>query len=142
MQLLKKLEEIVAAWPGITVHTHRFGGREFRLGNAEVGHMHECGLVDIPFPRSIRDALLAEGLAEAHRWVPDSGWATFFARSDKDLQHAEWLMRLSYFRYALKTAADPHKLFAEASRELQLTARFNELLEQFLPAAKHEAAAS
>jgi Family of unknown function (DUF5519) len=142
MQLLKKLEEIVAAWPGITVHTHRFGGREFRLGNAEVGHMHECGLVDIPFPRSIRDALLAEGLAEAHRWVPDSGWATFFARSDKDLQHAEWLMRLSYFRYALKTAADPHKLFAEASRELQLTARFNELLEQFLPATKHEAAAS
>jgi hypothetical protein len=29
-------------------------------------------------------------------------------------------MRLSYFRYALKTAADPWKLFAEANQELQL----------------------
>jgi hypothetical protein len=51
-------------------------------------------------------------------------------------------MRLSYFRYALKTAADPRELFAEASRELQLTAPFHALLEQFVPAAKHEAAAS
>ncbi len=142
MQQLKKLEEIVSTWAGITVHTHRFGGREFRLGNAEVGHVHECGIVDIPFPRSIRDALLAENLAESHRWVPDSGWATFFVRNDKDLQHAVWLMRLSYFRYALKTAADPHGLFAEASQELQLTAPLRVLLEQFVPAAKHEAAAS
>ena len=142
MQQLKKLEEIVSTWPGISMHTHRFGGREFRLGNAEVGHVHECGIVDIPFPRSIRDALLAENLAESHRWVPDSGWATFFVRSDKDLPHAVWLMRLSYFRYALKTAADPHELFAEASQELQLTAPFQELLEQFVPAAKHETAAS
>jgi hypothetical protein len=39
--------------------------------------VHECGVVDILFPRSIRDALLAEGLAEEHRWVPNSGWAHF-----------------------------------------------------------------
>jgi hypothetical protein len=118
------------------VHTHRFGGREFRFANAEVGHLHECGIVDIPFPRPIRDALLAEGLAEEHRWVPNSGWITFLVRSDKDLQHAVWLMRLSYFRYALKTATDPHELFAEASRELQLTVPFNSLLEQFVPVAR------
>jgi hypothetical protein len=92
--------------------------------------------VDIPLPRSIRDALLAEGLAEEHRWVPNSGWATFLVRSGKDLQHAVWLMRLSYFRYALKTATDPHELFAEASRELQLTAPFNSLLEQFVHVAR------
>lgn len=136
MQLLKRLEDTVASWPQISVHTHRFGGREFRFANVEVGHLHECGIVDIPFPRSIRDALLAEGLAEEHRWVPNSGWTTFLVRSDKDLQHAVWLMRLSYFRYALKTATDPYELFAEASRELQLTAPFNSLLEQFVPVAK------
>jgi hypothetical protein len=45
-------------------------------------------------------------------------------------------MRLSYFRYALKTTADPRKLFAEASRELQLTVRFKSLLEQFVPITK------
>jgi hypothetical protein len=138
MQQLKNLEDIVASWPQISVHPHRFSAREFRFGNAEVGHVHDGGIVDIPFPRSVRDALLAEGLAEEHQWVPNSGWVTFRVRSDKDLQHAIRLMRLSYFRYALKTAGDPWKLFAEANQELQLTARFKSLLEQFISSTKSE----
>jgi hypothetical protein len=138
MQTLKRLEETVASWPRISVHSHRFGGREFRFANAEVGHVHYGGVVDIPFPRSIRDALLTEGLAEEHRWVPNSGWITFRVRSDKDLQHAVWLVRLSYFRYALKTAADPRELFAEASRELQLSVEFKSLLEKFVPPPKKQ----
>ncbi len=142
MQLLKKLEDTVASWPQISLHPHRFGGREFRFAHAEVGHVHDGGIVDIPFPRSIRDALLAEGLAEEHRWVPNSGWATFPIRRDKDLQHAIWLMRLSYFRYALKTAADPRELFREASRELQLTSPFHALLEQFVPVTSTQSSAS
>jgi hypothetical protein len=32
-----------------------------------------------------------------------------------------------------KEAADPRELFAQASQELQITARFKSLLEQFLP---------
>ncbi len=138
MQPLKRLEETVASWPRISVHPHRFGGREFRFVNAEVGHVHDGGIVDIPFPRSVRDSLLTQGLAEEHRWVPDSGGVTFHLRSDGDLQHAVWLMRLSYFRYALKTAADPREAFAEASRELQLTARFKSLLEKFVPLNKKQ----
>ncbi len=137
MKPLKKLEDTVASWPQISVHPHRFGGREFRFANAEVGHVHDGGIVDIPFPRSIRDALLTEGLAEEHHWVPNSGWTTFRVRSDKDIQHATWLMRLSYFRYALKTAEDPQELFTEASRELELNARFKSLLEQFVPLTKN-----
>jgi hypothetical protein len=138
MHALKKLEDIVGSWAQVSVHPHRFGGREFRLAHAEVGHVHEGGIVDIPFPRSIRDALLAEGLAEEHHWVPNSGWITFRVRSEKDLQHAVWLMRLSYFRYALKTAADPQELFAEVSRELRLTAPFSSLLEQFAAVPKNQ----
>ena len=138
MQALKQLEESVALWPRISVHAHRFGGREFRFAKAEVGHVHQGGVVDIPFPRSFRDALLTEGLAEEHRWVPNSGWITFRVRSGKDLRQAIWLMRLSYLRYALKTAADPRELFVEASRELQLTPGFKSLLEQFVPQAKDQ----
>ena len=139
---LNEIEDVVASWPRISVHSHRFGGREFRLANAEVGHVHYGGIVDIPFPRSIRDALLKEGLAEEHQWVPNSGWVTFRVRTDRDLQHAVWLMRLSYFRYALKTAPDPHELLAEASRELQLNPRFQSLLEQFVPLTKRQELAS
>jgi Family of unknown function (DUF5519) len=139
---LKEFEDAVASWPRISVHPHRFGGREFRVANAEVGHVHYGGIVDIPFPRSLRDELLKEGLAEEHRWVPDSGWVTFRVRSESDLQHAVWLMRLSYFRYALKTAPDPRELFAKASRELHLTPQFKILLEQFVPLAKKQFLAS
>jgi hypothetical protein len=141
----KRLEAEVSAWPQISVHPHRFEGREFRFGNAEVGHVHACGVVDIPFPRSIRDRLLAEGLAEEHRWVPNSGWVTFHMRSEneEDLGHALWLMRLSYLRYALKRVPTPHALLQQEGEKLRLSPRFKSLLEPFVPAtAKHVSTAS
>ena len=128
--LLKRLEEAVAGWSNISVHAHRFGGTEFRFGSAEVGHVHPGGIVDIPFPRPVRDALLEEGLAQEHRWVPNSGWTTFHARKEPDLQHALWLMRLSYLRYTLKTAADPRELLERESADLHLTPRFKSLMDK------------
>lgn len=121
----------IAEWPGISVHVHRFGGREFRFKRAEVGHIHSGGEVDIPFTRPIRDALLEEGLAEEHRWAPDSGWITFRVREEGDLARAIWLMRLSYLRYALKSAAAPETLLDEVARELHLSPRFRSLLDRF-----------
>jgi Family of unknown function (DUF5519) len=61
--------------------------------------VHENGIVDIPFPRAVHDALLAEALAEEHHWVPDSGWTTFVVRNEEDFRHAWWVSRLSYLRY-------------------------------------------
>ncbi len=133
MNYLKELEAEVSVWPHISVYSHRFGGREFLFNKAEVGHMHTGGIVDIPFPRSVRDALLADGLAEEHRWVPNSGWVTFRMRSEKDLAHALWLMRLSYLRYVLKTITDPRKLFEQESERLHLSPRLRSLLEPFVP---------
>lgn len=133
MNYLKQLEEQIAAWPHISVHPHRFGGKEFRLGSAEVGHIHTGGAVDIPFPRSIRDALLEESLAEEHRWVPNSGWTTFYVHAGDDVAHAVWLMRLSYLRYALKTASDPHDLLKQESEQLHLSPQLTSLLSPFVP---------
>jgi hypothetical protein len=133
MNYLRQVEDAVSAWPHISVQPHRFGGREFLFGKAEVGHVHTGGVVDIPFPRSVHDALLSQGLAEQHRWVPDSGWITFRMRSERDLDHALWLMRLSYLRYALKAAADPRKMFEQESEELRLNSSFKSLLEPFVP---------
>jgi hypothetical protein len=129
----EQLEREVSGWPNISTHPHRFGAREFRVGNAEVGHVHTGGIVDIPFPRAIHDALLANGLAEEHRWVPDSGWITFQIRGADDLKHALWLMRLSYLRYALKTSSHAHDVLDRESRELRLSSQFRSLLEQFVP---------
>jgi hypothetical protein len=137
MGYLKELEDEISAWPNISVHPHRFGGKEFLFGSAEVGHVHAGGIVDIPFPRSVRDALLANGLAEEHRWVPNSGWTTFRVGSEEDLSHALWLMRLSHIRYALKTATDPRGLLEQESEELNLSPEFRSLLEKFVPNANH-----
>ena len=141
MKHLKKLEEEISTWPHISVHPHRFGATEFRFGSAEVGHVHTGGIADIPFPRSVRDALLAEGLAEGHRWVPNSGWITFHVRNEKDLHHAVWLMRLSYLRYALKIASDPRQLFEQQNEELQLSPQFRSLLEPFVPKSAKQVSA-
>jgi hypothetical protein len=134
MTQMRKLEEQVGAWPHVSVHPHRFGGREFRFGNAELGHVHTGGTVDIPFPRAVRDALWADGLVEVHRWVPNSGWTTFQVRSEGDLKHALWLMRLSYLRYALKTASDPSGMLERDGEELGLGLPLGSLLQQHLPA--------
>lgn len=119
---LKKLEDEILAWPNVSVHPRRFDGREFRFQNAQVGHVHAGGIIDTPFPRTLCDALLAEGLAEEHPWVPDSGWVALRVQNDDDLTYAQWLMRLSYLRYTLKTASDPG-----------LSPRFKSLLEPFVP---------
>jgi hypothetical protein len=133
MNYLSRLEGEVSAWPGVSAHPHRFGGKEFRFGKAEIGHVHGDGTVDIPFPRTIHAALLEEGQAEEHRWVPDSGWTTFKIRGEADIQHGVGLMRLSYLRYALRTAADPHQLLKQENESLHLSPRFISLLEIFAP---------
>jgi hypothetical protein len=133
MKHLKRLEGDVSAWPQISVHAHRFGGREFRFGSAEVGHVHEGGIVDIPFPRSVRDALLAEGLAEEHRWVPNWAGSRFTSETKKTSTTPVWLLRLSYLRYAMKAAPDPCELFDRQSQELDLSPHFRSLLEPLLP---------
>jgi hypothetical protein len=133
MNYLSRLEDEVSAWPNVSVHPHRFGGREFRFGKAEIGHVHRDGTVDIPFPRAVRDALLEEGQAEEHRWVPNSGWTTFKVRGEADAGHAIELMRISYLRYVSKTASDPHEFLKQESESLRLSPRFVFLLEIFVP---------
>jgi hypothetical protein len=116
---------------------YRFIHIVLEIGNSSAAAqklgMSTSGVVDIPFPRSVRDALLAEGLAEEHRWVSNSGWITFQMRGEADLGHALWLMRLSHLRYALKTSTDPQKLFAQESEELHLNDHFKSLLQPYVP---------
>ena len=130
---LQQLEALLSSWPDISIHPHRFGGHEFRFGHAELGHLHPDGTLDIPFPRTFRDALLDERLAQEHHWIPNSGWTTFRLRGERDLPHALWLLRLSYLRYALKTAPDSAKLFEQENATLQLSPRFKSLMEKLVP---------
>jgi hypothetical protein len=77
MTFCDRIAAEVSSWDGVTVHPHRFGGVEFRLGRRVFGHVHRNGLVDLPFPVRVRERLVAEGAAEPHHILPDSGWVSF-----------------------------------------------------------------
>jgi len=136
----ERLREEVVSWPGISVHPHQFTAREYRFGKAEVGHVHFWGDVDIPFPRPLHDFLLGRHLAEQHRWVPDSGWTTFHIHGDSDVEHAVWLMRLSYLRYALKSSTSPYELLESEAERLQFGSDLVAILSRFIPAGVAPAA--
>jgi hypothetical protein len=88
----------VTAWPGVERAAHRFGGAEFRLGKRELGHLNGDSLVDLPFPRRLRDELVAAGRARPHHVLPDSGWVSFWIESPDDVERAIALFRLAYDR--------------------------------------------
>jgi hypothetical protein len=92
----------VSAWEGISVKPHRFGGQEFTLGKVEVGHIHLNGMVDIPLPPRIRDQVVAEGKAGPHHLLPETGWITFYMRTDAEVEQMLWLLRLSYLQKRLR----------------------------------------
>jgi hypothetical protein len=93
-----RIRREVESWPGVTVAPHRFGGVEFRVGRRELGHLHGDQLADLPFPVRIREQLVAEGRAQRHHVMPDSGWVSFFIRSADDAGAAIELFRLNYER--------------------------------------------
>jgi luciferase-like monooxygenase len=87
-----RIEGEVGSWDGVTVHPHRFGGIEFRLGRRELGHIHREGFADLPFTSRIREMLIETGRAEPHRFGI-RGWVSV----DLDDETVE-LFRLSYER--------------------------------------------
>jgi Luciferase len=91
-----KIHNAVSQWDGVTVHPHRFGGTEFRLGKRELGHVHGNSLVDIPFPMNVRNELVESGRVEPHHILPQSGWISFYMRSESDILEAINFFRLSY----------------------------------------------
>ncbi len=97
----KTITDTLLAWEGIEAHPHRFGGTEFRIGKREIGHIHGDSLVDIPFPKKVRDEIVAAGEAQPHHILPETGWVSFYIREKADIQKAIDLLRRSY-QIALK----------------------------------------
>lgn len=90
------IEAALQACSGIEAQPHRFGGREYRLGRREIGHVHGDQLVDIPFPKNIRDELVSSGPAEPHHILPQSGWVSIHLNDTHDVERAIELLKLSF----------------------------------------------
>jgi hypothetical protein len=92
----ERIRGALLSWPGVSAHPHRFGGLEYRIGRREVGHVHGDWIVDIPLPKKVRDQAIAEGRAEPHHVLPESGWVSVHLRGDGDVESAIALLKLSY----------------------------------------------
>jgi len=103
----ERIDSALQGWSGVTAQPHRFGGNEYRLGRLEIGHVHGDRLVDIPFPKKIRDKLVAGGRAEPHHILPESGWVSIYLREVPDVERAIELLRLSFEIANERTALKP-----------------------------------
>jgi hypothetical protein len=92
----KLITQTLASWDGVSIASHRFGGVEYRLGTRELGHIHGDHLVDIPFPKKVRDEIVQAGLALPHHVLSESGWVSFYLREEEDVQKAIALLQRSY----------------------------------------------
>jgi predicted DNA-binding protein (MmcQ/YjbR family) len=92
----KSITEAVTSWTGVTSQSHRFGGVEYVIGRREIGHIHGDHMVDIPFPKKVRDEIVAAGRAQPHHVLPETGWVSFYLRQDDDVEKAIALLRESY----------------------------------------------
>jgi hypothetical protein len=101
--VLNRLTETVGTWSDVKTADHRFGGLEFLVGRRELGHVHVgrrpgSSFADLPFPRAMRDKLIADRRAYVHHALPDSGWVTKPIRTAADLREAIELFRMNYDR--------------------------------------------
>ena len=100
-KVFEKVKTELMSWPGVTSQFHRFGGTEFRINGKEMGHMHGGRFADLPFPMSIRNALVKDRKALPHHVLPNSGWITFLINEDADITSLINLFRMQYERLSV-----------------------------------------
>ena len=93
-----KIERAVGGWPGVRKDETERGTPGFYYGRIELGHLHGESVADLPFPRSVRDELIAEGRASVHPPLPRSGWVRRRMDGAGDAEAVVSLFRLNYDR--------------------------------------------
>jgi hypothetical protein len=91
-----QITQTLLSWEGVSAAPHRFGGTEYSLGRRELGHIHGDHMLDIPFPKKVRDEVVGAGLAQPHHLLPETGWVSFYLRQEGDVQQAIALLQRSY----------------------------------------------
>ena len=95
---LAAIEREVKSWPGVSTGDTGRGGLRFNYGKVELGHLHGSSFADLPFPKKVRDELIAEGRASVHPPLPDSGWVRRKMNGPEDVTGVIGLFRMNYDR--------------------------------------------
>jgi Family of unknown function (DUF5519) len=102
-ELLEQVAGEVLEWQGVTTGDTGRGGLQFSYGRVELGHLHGSSFADLPFPKKVRDELIAQGRASVHPPLPDSGWVRRRMDGPEDVQAVIELFRMNYDRAKART---------------------------------------
>ena len=105
---LAEIEREVKSWPGVTTGDTGRGGLQFSYGRVELGHLHGSSFADLPFPKKVRNELIAQGRASVHPPLPDSGWVRRTMDGPDDAEAVIELFRMNYERASKKYHPVPH----------------------------------
>ena len=95
----EQIRAAVTSWAGVEAVPHRFGGIEYRYGRKEMGHVHGDRLADMPLPRRLHDQVIADGRAEPHHVLPNTGWVSVWMNGPDDAARVIELFKIQYDRY-------------------------------------------
>jgi hypothetical protein len=95
---LTTIEREVTSWPGVATGDTGRGGLQFNYGRVELGHLHGSSFADLPFPKKVRDELIAAGRASVHDPLPNSGWVRRRMNGPGDTEGVIELFRMNYER--------------------------------------------
>ncbi len=97
-ELSALIEREVKSWSGVTTGGTGRGGLQFNYGRVELGHLHGSSFAHLPFPKKIRDELIAQGRASVHPPLPNSGWVQRRMDGPGDAEAVIELFRMNYDR--------------------------------------------
>lgn len=109
--LATTIQNEVMSWPGVTIGDTGRGGLQFNYGRVELGHLHGSSCADLPFPKKVRDELIAQGKASVHPPLPSSGWVRREMTGPGDAKAVIELFRMNHDRARSRDerhAAQPH----------------------------------
>jgi hypothetical protein len=84
-QARELFEQDIGNRANIRFAPHQLGGIGFFSGDAEIGHLHGNGLLDLYVGKPGRDRLVADGVAEPHHVFAESGWISFWLNRPNDV---------------------------------------------------------
>lgn len=94
---LERVLDEVRRWPDVRVsESDDDGTTQVLYRRGVLARLHADGLVEVPFPRAVGEKLVAEGRAERHHALPDSGWVDVRLGATADAPRVLDLLRLAH----------------------------------------------
>jgi hypothetical protein len=96
LDYIDEIEKSVLRWNKTKSGLHKYGGLQLNYTTHELGHLHSNGLLDIPLSRKLKEELLKEGRVQHHHTLVNTGWISFYVKTNEDKNYAIKLLKLSY----------------------------------------------